>query len=98
LFVSQDDEALKVSRFIWGDVQRLGDVNPTQEPYRGEFERSGIEVYDLTKLSGGAHDRAFQDITSVVGMIKQRLQEGQTLATSSPTLGDHVDQISQVAR
>jgi esterase/lipase superfamily enzyme len=37
LFVSQDDDALALSRTIWGDVTRLGDVNPQQEPYRTEL-------------------------------------------------------------
>ena len=39
LFASQDDEALSLSKNIWGGVGRLGDVDPTQEPYECEFER-----------------------------------------------------------
>ena len=35
LFVSQDDGALKASRFIGGDVQRLGDVDPAKNLSRG---------------------------------------------------------------
>jgi esterase/lipase superfamily enzyme len=82
LFVSQDDQALSLSKNIWGGVARLGDVDPTQEPYRSEFERDGILVFDLTKLetsSGNAHDRAFEDVTSVMGMIRQRLSDGQAM-------------------
>jgi esterase/lipase superfamily enzyme len=99
LFVSQDDGALKASRFIGGDVQRLGDVNPAAEPYRGEFERSGIEVFDLTKLGGGdAHGRAFEEVDSVVGMIKQRMNQGQALATPSSPLDSQIEQIANVGR
>jgi esterase/lipase superfamily enzyme len=78
LFVSQDDTALDFSKVIWGGVSRLGDVNPNQEPYRSEFERDQIMVFDLTKLrSAGdnAHSRAFDDITAVMAMIEQRMRE-----------------------
>ena len=89
LFVSQDDKALGLSEKIWGGVQRLGDVDPNQEPYRSEFERERIEVFDLTKLGGGsAHSRAFDDVTSVVGMIKQRLVQGQTMNDERSDVGD----------
>jgi hypothetical protein len=44
-----------------------------------------IEVFDLSglkKIGDNAHDRAFGDITSVVGMIKQRLRDGQQMTDS----------------
>ena len=82
LFVSQDDPALKLSRTISGGVQRVGDINPDEEPYRTEFQRLGIMVFDLSHLQGDAHSRAFEDITSVMGMIEQRLTAGQQLASS----------------
>jgi esterase/lipase superfamily enzyme len=88
LFVSQDDQALKLSRTIAGGVQRLGDINPTEEPYKSELARQGILVFDLTNLQGGAHSRAFEDITSVMGMIKQRLAAGQQLSSSGTLSGD----------
>ena len=75
LFVSQDDQALKLSKSIWGGVPRLGEIDPAQEPYHSELGREHIEVFDLTKLNGNAHDRAFEDITSVVAMIKDRVGE-----------------------
>ena len=54
LFVSRDDGALSLSKTIWGDVARLGDIDPTQEPYRTELARDRIDVYDLTKLRSPA--------------------------------------------
>lgn len=72
LFVSQDDRALKLSKTIWGGVQRLGEIDPSQEPYHSELEAEHIEVFDLTKLKGNAHSRAFEDITTVMMMIKDR--------------------------
>jgi esterase/lipase superfamily enzyme len=75
LFVSQDDKALSFSQTIWGGVPRLGDIDPTQEPYHSELEQEHIEVFDLTKLKGNAHDRAFEDITTVMVMVKDRIGE-----------------------
>jgi esterase/lipase superfamily enzyme len=40
IFVSQDDRALAASRFISGDVQRLGQINPAEEPYRSKLEKA----------------------------------------------------------
>jgi esterase/lipase superfamily enzyme len=91
LFVSQDDKALALSKAIWGGEPRLGEVDPTQDPYRGEFARDRIEVFDLTSLKragDNAHSRAFEDVTSVVGMIKQRLGTGQQISESEPGLTD----------
>jgi esterase/lipase superfamily enzyme len=79
LFLSQDDHALKLSKSIGGGITRLGDVDPDQEPYKSEFQREGILVFDLTGLRGGAHSRAFEKVTSVMGMIEQRLAEGQQM-------------------
>ena len=37
LFVSRDDRALAVSRRVWGDVARLGSIDPEQHPYKAEL-------------------------------------------------------------
>jgi esterase/lipase superfamily enzyme len=78
LFVSQDDKALALSQTIWGGVPRLGEIDPAKEPYRSELEREHIEVFDLTSLKTAgddAHDRAFDDVTRVMTMVKQRYGE-----------------------
>jgi esterase/lipase superfamily enzyme len=85
LFVSHDDAALKISKSIWGK-SRLGDASLDQR-YWSDFEREGIMVFDLTNLQGNAHSRAFEDITSVMGMIEERLAEGQQLVESEPIVG-----------
>ena len=72
LFVSQDDQALGLSQTIWGGVPRLGEIDPAQEPYQSELAQEKIEVFDLTKLKGNAHSRAFEDITQVMMMINER--------------------------
>lgn len=75
LFLSQDDKALGLSKVIWGGMQRLGDIDPAQEPYRSDLKREGVEIFDLTQLSGDAHDRAFEDISNVLLMMRNRYGE-----------------------
>ncbi len=76
LFVSQDDKALSLSQFIWGGMPRVGEINPDQEPYRDMLAQEQIAVFDLTKLEGNnAHTRAFDDITQVVVMVREQLNE-----------------------
>jgi esterase/lipase superfamily enzyme len=97
LFVSQDDDALSLSKTIWGDMPRLGDIDPSQEPYRSELQQDKILVFDLTGLAttgDNAHDRAFEDVTSVMGMIQQRLKEGQSMTEHATSFGNPLDQIS----
>lgn len=46
------------------------------------MQRDRIDVYDLTKLAvsgDDAHDRAFEQVGSVVAMIRQRMAQGQAL-------------------
>ena len=80
LFMSRDDHALKLSKSIWGGITRLGDVDPEQEPYKSDFQREGLLVFDLTALRGAAHSRAFEKVTSVMEMIEHRLAEGQQMS------------------
>lgn len=87
LFVSHDDQALKLSRSIWGGKARLGDATD-QETYLSDLERQGILVFDVTNLQGNAHSRAFEDVTSVMGMIERRLAAGQQMANRGSTASD----------
>jgi len=86
LFASRDDRALKMSASIWGKP-RLGDATLDQT-YWSEFEREGVLVFDLSNLQGNAHSRAFEDVTSVMGMIERRLAEGQQLSDGESLLSD----------
>jgi esterase/lipase superfamily enzyme len=80
LFLSQDDHTLKLSKSFWGGATRLGDINAEEEPYKSDFQREKILAFDLTHLPGDAHSRAFDEVTSVMGMIERRLAAGQQLA------------------
>ncbi len=101
LFVSQDDSALRLSKAIWGGVPRLGEINPGIEPYRTELENDRIAVFDLTSLKSvgdDAHSRAFEDITSVMGMIRKRLNDGQQIASRPSDLAAPSMEISTVGQ
>ncbi|WP_438753787.1 alpha/beta hydrolase [Pararhizobium sp. O133] len=92
IFVSQDDRALALSRYISGDVQRLGQINPAEEPYKTKLEAAGITVVDLTKVK--STDRLnhgkFAESPAIVQLIGQRLVTGQTLTDSTIGVGDGI--------
>lgn len=78
LFLSQDDVALKLSKSIWGGPARAGDINPDEEPYRSAIAQNRILVFDLTHLrSDDSHSRAFDEVSTVMGMVERRLARGQ---------------------
>jgi esterase/lipase superfamily enzyme len=81
LFVSRDDEALRVSRLIWGSRERLGSIDPNQEPYRTNLARNGVDVVDLTTVETAdatGHGK-FAQSPAVVRSIGMRLATGQRL-------------------
>jgi len=90
LFVSQDDKALALSRYISGDVQRLGAVNPAREPYKSQLEGAGIAVVDLTAVETGdpLNHGKFAEHPEIVQLIGKRLVTGQTLTDSNVSLGE----------
>lgn len=101
LFVSQDDSALRLSGTLADNAPRLGNIDPEQEPYRSELERDKILVFDLTHLATAgddAHGRAFDDVTSVMGMIRQRLSAGQSMTEQGTDLGAQLENVSGLAR
>jgi esterase/lipase superfamily enzyme len=92
VFVSQDDRALAISRFIAGNVNRLGQINPEKEPYRSAAEKYGITFIDLTKLrtNDSTNHAKFAESPEVVRAIGTRLVAGQSLTQSEIGLGDDI--------
>jgi len=84
LFVSQDDKALALSKAMWGGAPRSAKSirRKTLSQRVGAGQDRGLRFERLKKIGDNAHDRAFEDITSVVGMIKQRLRDGQQMTDS----------------
>jgi len=96
LFVSRDDRALQLSRRISGNIDRLGQVDPTVEPYRTQFEAAGISVIDLTALKSGdpLNHGKFAQSAQVVQLIGTRLLSGQAITDSNIGLGDRIGAVA----
>ena len=92
LFVSRDDKALAVSRRVWGDVARLGSIDPEQAPYKQELEENKITVIDLTKIKTGdrLNHAKFADSPEIVQLIGTRISDGQPLTDSRVGLGEKI--------
>ncbi len=98
LFVSRDDEALSISRKVWGNVPRIGAVDPNVEPFRSQFARENITVIDLTDVTTDdklKHSK-FAESPEVVKLIGSRLAGGQSFGGKAG-LGDKVVQVTSGA-
>lgn len=92
LFVSRDDKALAFSRRVWGNIPRLGSIDPEDDPYKAELADYKISVIDLTKIKvrDSLNHSKFAESPEVVQLIGTRLSEGQTLTDSRVGLGDTI--------
>ncbi|ACK50010.1 protein of unknown function DUF900 hydrolase family protein [Methylocella silvestris BL2] len=91
VFSSRDDAALRASRRLAGDVDRLGLIDPLAEPFRSELERAGVDVIDLTDLSrpGSLNHSKFAENPEIVQLLGKRLIAGQSLGGET-SLGERV--------
>lgn len=96
LFTSRDDRALSLSRRISGNIDRLGQIDPSVEPYRSGLEKAGITVIDLTQLKAGdrLNHGKFAASPEVVQLIGKRLVAGQTITDSEVGLGDRLGAVA----
>ncbi|WP_246744641.1 alpha/beta hydrolase [Methylocystis sp. Sn-Cys] len=98
IFVSRDDEALAVSRRVWGDKPRVGAVNPNAEPYRDVFAHDRLLVVDLTDVASGGEDKLghskFAEAPGVVRAIGARLATGQSLSEGGAGVGDKLGMVA----
>jgi esterase/lipase superfamily enzyme len=98
LFVSQDDHALALSGQLAGGEPRLGEIDPTAEPYSSILEKARVHVIDLTNIKSDDftnHGKFAQsDVVKVIGL---RLAAGQTLTDAKPTMGERVGGVMQGA-
>lgn len=88
----RDDRALAVSKRVWGDVSRLGAIDPEQAPYKDELAANQIMVIDLTEINAGdqLHHSKFAESPEIVQLIGSRLSTGQTLSDSRVGIGDTI--------
>lgn len=92
IFLSQDDQALALSRHLGGNIDRVGAIDPDKEPYRSKLKEFHIVVINLTKLRGGdgLHHSKFAQSPEIVRLIGKRLIEGQQIAGRDLTLGERI--------
>lgn len=96
IFVSRDDRALGLSRRISGNIDRLGQIDPSVEPYRSALEAEGITVIDLTKFEStdSLNHGKFAESPEVVRLIGQRIVAGQTITDADVGLGDRIGAVA----
>jgi esterase/lipase superfamily enzyme len=85
LFVSNNDRALALSRFVAGGRTRLGAIDLTREDYQKRLGGlPGVTVLDLSALQSG--DRINHDVYAqsplIVRLIGDRLIQGQVVTDS----------------
>ncbi|KQO69731.1 esterase [Methylobacterium sp. Leaf87] len=91
LMVSGDDQALAVSRLVWGDSVRLGAIDPRIEPYRSELERENVAVLNLSSVkSEDALNHAKFASGDVVALLGRRLADGQPISDGQIGFGDRL--------
>jgi esterase/lipase superfamily enzyme len=85
VFVARDDAALAASRRVWGDMPRLGAINPEASPYNELLEQDKIGWVDLTGVGSDDFLRhgTFASAPGVVRAIGVRLAGGQSLVEST---------------
>ena len=97
LFVSQDDNALAVSRLVWGNSgARLGAIDPSAEPYRSELARENIAVLNLTTLKGSdaLNHGKFAGSPQLVALLGNRPAQRQPNTDSPVGLTDRTVQMT----
>jgi esterase/lipase superfamily enzyme len=92
LFVSRDDQALRLSRFAMGSRDRLGAIDPSKEPYSSQLAQAGVQVIDLSgeassdKLKHGK----FAESPSAVQAIARRIAVGDNLGGGGTSAADNL--------
>jgi esterase/lipase superfamily enzyme len=89
IFSSRNDRALALSRWLSGDVERVGTAD--MRPYTAELATLGISIIDTSDVKAGdslAHN-TFADSPEMVRVLGQRLS-GQSLAGGEASLADKV--------
>jgi esterase/lipase superfamily enzyme len=96
ILLSQDDQALALSRRLGGNIDRVGAVDPDKEPYRSKLIEFKLVVINLTNLRAGdsINHSKFAASPEIVRLIGKRLIEGQEVAGNDLTLGERISGVS----
>jgi len=79
VFISANDKALGISKFLAGGVARVGDADPEK------LADLGVTVVDLSEVNdtSSIHHTKFAEVPEVVQLIGLHLESGGNLETSS---------------
>lgn len=82
ILVSQDDMALRASRWLGGNVDRLGRIDLQQEPYSAFLEHTTVRIIDVSSVDTGTftNHRKFSESPEIVQLIGKNLINGQKLS------------------
>jgi esterase/lipase superfamily enzyme len=92
ILASKNDEALKLSRVIGGNIDRLGLVDFTKEPYKSAVNGLNLNVIDVTQVKGGGASEhlKFSESPEIVKLIGESLINGQKLSEDEANLNDQL--------
>ncbi len=82
LIISRDDKALRLARRIGGNIDRLGAVDLTKEPYKSEAATSKLHIVDVSgvKVDDQSDHLKFAENPDLARLIGQSLAQGQKLS------------------
>jgi esterase/lipase superfamily enzyme len=87
--VSADDGALKLSTMLARGEQRLGSIDPSQEPYRSRIESTpGITVIDLSRVAGeGVNHSKFAESGELRAFARDAMSRDGAPASVGSSIG-----------
>jgi esterase/lipase superfamily enzyme len=89
--VSADDRALGLSKMLARGEQRLGAIDPSQEPYRSRIESTrGVTVIDLKDVEGGggARHSKFSESGEMLDFVRRTLADDETDLAERTSIGE----------
>ena len=89
--VSADDRALGLSKMLARGEQRLGAIDPSQEPYRSRIESArGVTVIDLKDVEGGggAHHSKFAESGEMLDFVRRTLADDDIDLAERTSIGE----------
>ena len=95
--VYSDDRALGISKMLAGGSQRLGAINPLEEPHRSRIASvDGLTVIDLSELDDGtrAHHTKFAETNDAITLLGQSISGAtNSIIDEAIDIGDHAQSV-----
>lgn len=90
VFVSADDKALSISKYVWGGTARAGATVVSDPEVIARLAASNITIYDLSsiRVDDSTNHTKFAESPQVVQLIGRRLATDNGIETRGPGLGE----------